>query len=63
MPSVSYLKNKHHVLNYNAKNPDRVREWARVNKRRYDIFHRECRRLAAIMMPDVLDTTRYVVVV
>jgi len=36
----SYAKNKVHILNWNAKNPDKKRELSRINQRRYDEWYR-----------------------
>jgi|APFre7841882793_1041355.scaffolds.fasta_scaffold01173_5 hypothetical protein len=51
MPSELYQKNKQYALAYNAKNKEKVRLINRINKRKYDIFWREFRRLSSILLP------------
>jgi hypothetical protein len=50
MPSAKYLKNKQYALVYNEKNKDKIREMNRINKRKYDTFWREFRRLSSILL-------------
>jgi hypothetical protein len=50
MPSQLYQKNKQYALTYNAKNKDKIREMNRINKRKYDVFWREFRRLSYILL-------------
>ena len=50
MLSESYIKNKQYALKYNAKNKDKIREINRLNKRKYDTFWREFRRLSNILL-------------
>jgi DNA replication protein DnaD len=51
MPSDLYQKNKQYALAYNAKNKERIREINRINKRKYDTFWREFKRLSFILLP------------
>jgi hypothetical protein len=37
---VSYAKNKVHIYNWNAKNPERSRELSRARTKRYDTWKR-----------------------
>ena len=50
MPSVSYLKNKDYVLKWNDLHRDKVREWARNNKRLKDAYKKEWKALCNIML-------------
>jgi len=53
MPSESYAKNKQYALTYNSKNKEKIREINRLNKRKYDAFWREFRRLSNMLLVDM----------
>lgn len=50
MPSVAYLKNKPYILKWNQQHREKVREWARVNKRKRDSYNREWKALCNILL-------------